>query len=114
MLRAGSFAVTPKLNCPHVTTAYRQDQRPATLCFTDPCASCGDRSENWVCATCFSHNCSRYVAGHAADHYDRTNHPVAVSLSDASFWCYECESYIEHPSLVSMRQWVQEFNVVSN
>jgi len=29
-----------------------------------------------------------------AEHFDKTKHPLCVSYSDFSFWCYECDSYI--------------------
>lgn len=28
------------------------------------------------------------------EHNNQTKHPIVLSLSDISFWCYECESYI--------------------
>ena len=27
-------------------------------------------------------------------HNEESKHPVALSFSDLSFWCYECDSYI--------------------
>ena len=37
------------------------------------------------------------------EHNGTTKHPVALSFSDASFWCYECDSYIDAPSLKNAR-----------
>lgn len=64
-----------------------------------PCRTCGDDSENWICLTCFHVCCSRYVEGHMAEHGESTEHPIVVSLSDLSFWCYQCDSYIVAPEL---------------
>ena len=33
------------------------------------------------------------------EHNTNTKHPIALSFSDASFWCYECDSYIDAPIL---------------
>lgn len=38
-----------------------------------------------------------------AEHNLSTKHSIALSFSDASFWCYECESYIEHYLLKEAR-----------
>eukprot|EP01031_Cornospumella_fuschlensis_P029860 gene29860-36052_t len=33
------------------------------------------------------------------EHFEAEKHAVAFSLSDASFWCYECDSYVTTPVL---------------
>ena len=30
-----------------------------------------------------------------AEHNATTKHTIALSFSDGSFWCYDCESYID-------------------
>ena len=74
--------------------------------------------ENWICLECKATRCSRYVSGHCKDHWlytrekarersphdkgddsDYVGHCLAVSVSDLSVWCYECDSYIRHPLL---------------
>jgi len=47
-----------------------------------------------ICLCCASVGCSRYQNGHMVAHKDNTDHSVAVSLSDLSFWCYKCDDYI--------------------
>lgn len=37
------------------------------------------------------------------EHNDLTKHTIALSFSDASFWCYVCDSYIDAPSLRGAR-----------
>ena len=37
-------------------------------------------------------------------HNSSTKHPIALSFSDSSFWCYECDSYIDDPSLIRARK----------
>ena len=59
-------------------------------------------TENWMCLGCGAIRCSRYVNGHSLTHYEKgkatSNEPpscaVAVSLSDLSVWCYECQAYV--------------------
>ena len=58
------------------------------------CTMCHDTKENWICLICANIGCSRYVAGHGTDHYQQTNHSIALSYSDMSIWCYECENYL--------------------
>lgn len=58
------------------------------------CKSCGDSTENWICIACGGVFCSRYIGAHMSEHNSETKHPISFSLSDASFWCYECDSYI--------------------
>lgn len=43
--------------------------------------------------------CSRYVNFHMLTHANETRHPVALSWSDLSVWCYSCDSYISSPLL---------------
>lgn len=32
-------------------------------------------------------------------HHLETEHPLALSFSDLSVWCYKCEAYIDNPAL---------------
>eukprot|EP01022_Parablepharisma_sp_SALTPOND_P014836 TRINITY_DN205_c1_g3_i1.p1 TRINITY_DN205_c1_g3~~TRINITY_DN205_c1_g3_i1.p1 ORF type:complete len:469 (+),score=40.39 TRINITY_DN205_c1_g3_i1:1810-3216(+) len=60
----------------------------------DPCYECGEKEENWVCLTCAKVGCSRYKNDHMRPHCEKEKHCIALSFSDMSFWCYECDSYI--------------------
>eukprot|EP01125_Pyxidicula_operculata_P007588 TRINITY_DN2576_c1_g2_i2.p1 TRINITY_DN2576_c1_g2~~TRINITY_DN2576_c1_g2_i2.p1 ORF type:complete len:521 (+),score=59.15 TRINITY_DN2576_c1_g2_i2:113-1564(+) len=79
-------------------------------------------TESWLCLTCNQVLCGRYAKGHMQAHWeshklnvhkpdrilsqvrdseddysDETySHCIAVSLSDLSVWCYECDQYIKH------------------
>lgn len=63
--------------------------------------------ENWKCLECNLTRCSRYVNGHALDHWEKTKeeckdgegHCIAISLADLSVWCYICQSYVVHDML---------------
>lgn len=32
-------------------------------------------------------------------HQTESDHPLTLSFTDLSVWCYKCESYIENPTL---------------
>eukprot|EP01126_Amoeba_proteus_P048821 TRINITY_DN5667_c0_g1_i3.p1 TRINITY_DN5667_c0_g1~~TRINITY_DN5667_c0_g1_i3.p1 ORF type:complete len:118 (-),score=15.77 TRINITY_DN5667_c0_g1_i3:191-544(-) len=91
-------AVTPKEDCPHVDTILLTPQQ-ACSSFTAACSDCHTSFENWLCLTCPKVSCSRYVAGHAAVHAEKSGHHIALSFSDLSVWCYSCDSYIVDYSL---------------
>ncbi|KAL3927447.1 MAG: hypothetical protein SGBAC_013085 [Bacillariaceae sp.] len=54
--------------------------------------------ENWFCLATKKVLCSRYVNGHALQHWKDTGNCVAVSLADLSVWCHICEAYIKDKS----------------
>lgn len=99
------FTITPKTDCPHVN-----QQAGFTLSVEEffgildlssheiqgHCEQCQSDVENWVCLGCCEVYCSRYVQGHMAHHAEQggPGHTVAFSLTDASTWCYQCDSYI--------------------
>lgn len=94
------FSVHPKLDCPH-----HHDLNVSRLCsaltaekINSPCSLCKG-VENWFCLTCESIFCSRYEQGHMSTHFEEVGHAVALSFSDGSFWCYECDSYVYSPVL---------------
>lgn len=39
--------------------------------------------------------CGRYIKGHMKLHSEQHTHPLVLSFSDLSVWCYGCESYID-------------------
>ena len=88
------FAVDVKYDCPHL--ALHED---LTVDIQAPCLQCANVGENWLCLTCSEVLCSRYVNCHMVDHNAESQHPVALSFSDASVWCYSCDSYIDSPCL---------------
>ncbi|CAJ0633544.1 14421_t:CDS:2 [Entrophospora sp. SA101] len=61
-----------------------------------PCAKCNDAKENWLCLKCQQVFCS---SAHMSEHNQETSHPLAISFSDMSVWCYECDDYIDSPNL---------------
>eukprot|EP00698_Gefionella_okellyi_P009590 TRINITY_DN2453_c0_g1_i2.p1 TRINITY_DN2453_c0_g1~~TRINITY_DN2453_c0_g1_i2.p1 ORF type:complete len:634 (+),score=101.04 TRINITY_DN2453_c0_g1_i2:87-1904(+) len=87
--------VVPKMQCPHLAhmiAPWPADFRPAA-----GCVQCNDTTENWVCVMCYQTLCSRYVNKHMGLHANAVGHCLAVSQSDNSVWCFECDSYVTNP-----------------
>ncbi|XP_059616905.1 histone deacetylase 6 isoform X2 [Phlebotomus argentipes] len=92
------FAVVPLKNCPHL--AELEDSRmPKEINTRGPCEECASPDENWICLHCFRTLCGRYVGEHMLFHHLDAGHPLTLSFSDLSVWCYKCESYIDNPML---------------
>ena len=118
-------AIIPVDNCPHLEDCVKVDKN---LEFENICTHFKDSEnstrkggmkgevvnggcptgENWLCLKCGVVRCSRYVNGHCKEHWEITKnsglgcgspHAIAVSLVDLSVWCYECGTYLNHPSL---------------
>ncbi|VDM96858.1 unnamed protein product [Thelazia callipaeda] len=89
--------VVPLPECPHLSEV--REVPPEGVNAQAHCSECGSALEQWVCLTCYQVNCSRYIEGHAVHHQIRTRHPMVLSLSDFSVWCYQCESYVHNEIL---------------
>ncbi|XP_026514753.1 histone deacetylase 6-like, partial [Terrapene carolina triunguis] len=92
------YAVTPLPWCPHLDSL--QPLPPAGLDVLAPCEECGSQGENWVCLDCYRVLCGRYVKQHMLAHGSVSGHPLVLSYADLSVWCYTCQSYVHHPTLL--------------
>ncbi|XP_058833510.1 histone deacetylase 6 isoform X2 [Topomyia yanbarensis] len=101
------FAVVPLRDCPHLKE-LNPDNTPERISTKTPCDGCETQLENWVCLLCFRVRCGRYINEHAALHSLETEHPLALSFSDLSVWCYRCESYIDNPILYPYKNLVHQ------
>ncbi|EDO46186.1 predicted protein, partial [Nematostella vectensis] len=97
------FAIEPKKDCPHIQGVVAMIQS-LHVDVKQPCETCANVGENWLCLSCSAVYCSRYVNSHMVAHNEESNHPVALSFSDLSVWCYGCDSYIASPVLTSIRE----------
>lgn len=88
--------VSPIANCPHVDPFLKDTE---TIDANASCFGCEEKKENWICLTCFITGCSRFQHAHMKQHNEESKHPIALSFSDLSIWCYECDSYIRNPKL---------------
>lgn len=98
------FAVIPLRDCPHLDSVNDVPSRGIDVHL--PCMECGSNVENWICLQCYTVHCARNINQHALLHADETQHPLTLSFSDLSVWCYGCEAYIDNP--------VRYFNVIKN
>ncbi|XP_025261717.1 histone deacetylase 6 isoform X2 [Camponotus floridanus] len=101
-LTAGEmFAVVPLRDCPHLFTV--NEVPPSGIDVTLPCMECASTAENWICLQCYTVHCARSINQHAMQHAEECEHPITLSFSDISVWCYGCEAYIDNPRLYAAR-----------
>eukprot|EP00124_Ichthyophonus_hoferi_P002003 Ihof_evm7s122 gene=Ihof_evmTU7s122 len=100
------FAVEPLTTCPHEQAHPHKPMSSAEVAklLEQGCRVCDDKTENWLCMNCNGVMCSRYVNGHMFTHVlcsgeHTPDCQYAISFSDLSTWCFECDSYITSPSL---------------
>ncbi|XP_018305057.1 histone deacetylase 6 isoform X2 [Mycetomoellerius zeteki] len=101
-LTAGEmFAIVPLQDCPHLFTV--NEVPPGGIDTTTPCAECASTAENWICLQCYTVHCARSINQHAMQHAEEFEHPITLSFSDISVWCYGCEAYVDNPRLYAAR-----------
>ncbi|XP_038604220.1 histone deacetylase 6 isoform X2 [Tachyglossus aculeatus] len=99
---SGTFcAVTPLPWCPHLTSVCPVPS--GHLDVTRPCQDCGLPLENWVCLCCYQVHCGRYINAHMVRHFETSGHPLVLSFTDLSVWCYSCEDYVHHEALLEAK-----------
>uniref|UniRef100_A0A674MJX9 Protein deacetylase HDAC6 n=1 Tax=Takifugu rubripes TaxID=31033 RepID=A0A674MJX9_TAKRU len=91
------YVVDPLPWCPHLDAV--KPLPPSGVDIFKPCQDCGSEVENWICLTCYQVFCGRYVNEHMVTHGVVAEHPVVLSFSDLSVWCYLCEAYIHNQIL---------------
>nr|XP_019569862.1 PREDICTED: histone deacetylase 6 isoform X3 [Rhinolophus sinicus] len=95
------YAVTPLPWCPHLAAVCPIPE--AGLDVTQPCQDCGAFQENWVCLSCYEVYCSRYVNAHMLQHHEASGHPLVLSYVDLSTWCYQCQAYVHHQTVLDVK-----------
>ncbi|XP_068454722.1 histone deacetylase 6 [Clinocottus analis] len=91
------YVVEPLSWCPHLDAV--KPLPPSGIDVFQSCQDCGSDAENWTCLTCYQVLCGRYVNEHMVTHGVVSEHPMVLSFSDLSVWCYLCESYVHHQIL---------------
>ncbi|XP_028307943.1 histone deacetylase 6-like [Gouania willdenowi] len=91
------YVVDPLPWCPHLDAV--RPLPPSGIDVLLSCDDCGSDAENWICLTCYQVFCGRYVNEHMVTHGVVSQHPVVLSFSDLSVWCYMCEAYVHHQVL---------------
>uniref|UniRef100_A0A8C4LI18 ubiquitinyl hydrolase 1 n=1 Tax=Equus asinus asinus TaxID=83772 RepID=A0A8C4LI18_EQUAS len=85
---------------------------------------CRSNKSPWVCLTCSSVHCGRYVNGHAKKHYedaqtpltnhkksekqDKAQHTVCMDCSSYSTYCYRCDDFVVNDTKLGLVQKVRE------
>ncbi|XP_048346332.1 histone deacetylase 6 isoform X1 [Sphaerodactylus townsendi] len=95
------YAVTPLPWCPHLDSVLPVPS--VGLNVLEPCSACGSRAENWVCLVCYKVCCGRYINQHMVAHNSESGHPLVLSFEDLSVWCYGCQAYVHHPTLLAAK-----------
>ncbi|XP_053279876.1 histone deacetylase 6 isoform X1 [Pleuronectes platessa] len=91
------YVVDPLPWCPHLDSVKPLPSSGINIFM--PCQDCGSEAENWICLTCYQVLCGRYVNEHMVTHGVVSEHPLVLSFSDLSVWCYRCESYVHNQVL---------------
>ncbi|XP_063782607.1 ubiquitin carboxyl-terminal hydrolase 3 isoform X2 [Pseudophryne corroboree] len=118
------------MECPHLTasvcivpdSAAFPSGSPSSWC----CSVCRSNKSPWVCLTCSSVHCGRYVNGHAKKHYEeaqaplpnhkehekaekeRTQHTVCMDCSSYTTYCYRCDDFVVNDTKLCLVQKVRE------
>uniref|UniRef100_A0A146M156 Protein deacetylase HDAC6 n=2 Tax=Lygus hesperus TaxID=30085 RepID=A0A146M156_LYGHE len=95
------FAVVPLRSCPHLPQIRPIPDNGIDTNAT--CESCTQPNENWTCLVCYTTQCGRYVNEHMLQHHLETEHPLTLSFSDLSVWCYPCQAYIDNQALYNAK-----------
>ncbi|XP_034945547.1 histone deacetylase 6 isoform X2 [Chelonus insularis] len=95
------FAIVPLSDCPHLELINEVPEEGIDI--SGPCQECQSTLENWICLHCYTTNCARIVNQHAILHGQNLGHPLTLSFTDLSVWCYECEAYIDNPRLYAAK-----------
>ena len=91
--------VQPLTWCPHLQLLASKSIPSRIHVQKEGCEECGHVGENWICLICLSVHCSRYVNEHMLIHGTENSHPLTLSFSDISVWCYKCNDYVDNPKL---------------
>ncbi|RRT53400.1 hypothetical protein B296_00044397 [Ensete ventricosum] len=68
-----------------------------------PCSRCYHPLENWLCLSCKDVFCSRFINKHMLKHHEESGHCLALSFSDLSVWCFECDAYLDVQMIWQLR-----------
>ena len=85
--------------------------------FISHCEECGTEPsaehDTWICLHCSTRLCGRDSANkHMEKHCNVTqkDHPIVMSLTDGSFWCYRCDAILEHTFYPELQPFYRRFH----
>ncbi|XP_033903475.1 ubiquitin carboxyl-terminal hydrolase 3 [Acipenser ruthenus] len=118
------------MECPHLNSSVCiapdstqfPNGSPSSWC----CSVCRSNKSPWVCLTCSSVQCGRYVNGHAKKHFEdsqiqasnhkksekhdkeKPQHAVCMDCSSYSTYCYRCDDFVVNDTKLGLVQKVRE------
>uniref|UniRef100_A0A8C2IYH3 Ubiquitin carboxyl-terminal hydrolase n=1 Tax=Cyprinus carpio TaxID=7962 RepID=A0A8C2IYH3_CYPCA len=131
------------MECPHLSSSVCMTVDPTRFPNGSPsswcCSVCRSNKSPWVCLTCLSVHCGRYVNGHAKKHFEEIQapggsqrkpereksseksqqHSVCMDCNSYSTFCYRCDEFVVNDTKLGHVQRVREHlqsleNSVSN
>jgi len=97
--RSTGHYVEPLNNCPHVKEHLIIERFPGSEVIDAPCSLCSDEGENMICGCCYTVLCGRHRNGHMIQHHETCGHSIVIGIQDLSFWCYQCDGYLNHKQI---------------
>ncbi|KAK2171241.1 hypothetical protein NP493_1087g00063 [Ridgeia piscesae] len=99
------------MECPHVAENVKvtpNNDKPFQL--SPFCSVCKDGKNVWVCLTCGSVNCGRYVNAHAKAHFEANKplHCVTMDCDSSAVFCYMCDEFVINDTVTSDIQQIRE------
>ncbi|CAN9499333.1 unnamed protein product [Ophioblennius macclurei] len=118
------------MECPHlnsnVSCAVDSSRLPSGTPSSWCCNVCRSNKSPWICLTCLTVHCGRYVNGHAKKHFEdsqvpgstqkkgekpekeKTRHSVCMDCSSYSVFCYRCDEFAVNDTKLGQVQKVRE------
>ncbi len=88
------------MECEHLERAGVRSSSPSFPCLQNMseefrCAVCHTTDSIWLCVTCGTLSCGRYVNAHGLKHKEKTkSHAVCIETKELSVFCYDCDEFI--------------------
>ena len=88
------------MECEHLEKLGVRSSSPPFPCLQNmaedfSCAVCHTTDSIWLCVTCGTLSCGRYVNAHGLKHKEKTKtHAVCIETKELSVFCYDCDEFI--------------------
>ncbi|BFZ05128.1 hypothetical protein BsWGS_08167 [Bradybaena similaris] len=81
-------------NCTHVENLVVSTDESILDPSRWQCSVCGTTEWVWACLTCANFACGRLNEQHAVQHFETTQHPLAIEINEKYVYCYICDEYV--------------------
>lgn len=88
------------MECEHLEKLGVRSSSPPFSCLQNMteefrCAVCHSTDSIWLCVSCGTLSCGRYVNAHGLKHREKTKtHAVSIETKELSVFCYDCDEFI--------------------